>query len=710
MKQAISLLLLLALLIPAVTVAQTTPQQQQQDEPDDVVRISTQLVQTDVVVLDKNDQIVTDLKLEDFEVYDNGKKQDLRFMEFVSVDAGRRTEGKRPEALIASEEVARQMGASDVRRVIAFLVDDLTIPFADLAAVRQAISDFVENQMRDGDLVAIIRTVGGKGLLQQFTSDRRLLRRAIAQLNVSTSPFSGVNNPDFEKFQRNPAAGAGTETEESARELGGGTLEDIGSQNIESTSDETMRYFRGMLALSTADNIIESLRTVPGRKSMILFSSGIPIFDVSSTGAVYATTTELLRRVSDHAVRAGVVINTINPTSLRTGGVGGFVDMPTKSGLSAETPGFGRTGADIGGFNKPFGSGEQNLGLSSLANATGGISVTNRNDLKAGVEKVMARSRGYYVLAYTPSESFDNKFHKLDIRVKRQGLRVFKHAGYLAREDRRAVPNTKEEQIAAAVRSPLAKRDVDVSATLSLRHAPAGKAELGINALIDASKLKFKEEAGKYQTSYDVAGFIYDEVGKLRGGFSETINTTLTPDEYRNALKTGIPYYANTQLPPGYYQLRLAVREVETGNLGTLSRYVEVPDLSKGRFSMSSVFLHAVNPQNPTQPIPLLALRHLKRNQDLRYSAIIYNAKMDAGKSQLRSQVIISQGTNVLFREPEQPVVMQGADATQLVKIGQIGLSKVQPGRYVLTMIVTDPLAPKGNQTLSRSIDFIVTN
>jgi hypothetical protein len=76
----------------------------------------------------------------------------------------------------------------------------------------------------------------------------------------------------------------------------------------------------------------------------------------------------------------------------------------------------------------------------------------------------------------------------------------------------------------------------------------------------------------------------------------------------------------------------------------------------------------------------------------------------------VRSQLIISQGGKVLFREPEQEVEMKGTDASQLVKIGQLALGKVQPGRYVLTLVVTDPLADKGSQTLTRSVDFTVTN
>jgi hypothetical protein len=202
-------------------------------------------------------------------------------------------------------------------------------------------------------------------------------------------------------------------------------------------------------------------------------------------------------------------------------------------------------------------------------------------------------------------------------------------------------------------------------------------------------------------------------MGRLRGGFSETVNASLTAEELQRARATGgIPYYATTQLPAGYYQLRVAVRDTSTGQIGSLSRYVEVPNLSKGRLAMSSIFLHAVDAAAAAgaQPQPLLASRVLNRRQEVRYSAIIYNAKAEGGKPRVRTQLIISQNGKVLFREPEQEVEMKGTDASQLVKVGQIGLSKVQPGRYVLTLVVTDPLGDKNNQTLTRSIDFTVTN
>jgi len=61
-----------------------------------------------------------------------------------------------------------------------------------------------------------------------------------------------------------------------------------------------------------------------------------------------------------------------------------------------------------------------------------------------------------------------------------------------------------------------------------------------------------------------------------------------------------------------------------------------------------------------------------------------------------------------LLKEPEQEINV--SDPTKAIKIGQLGVSRVKPGRYTLTLIVTDPQADKKFRTVSRSIDFTVVD
>lgn len=700
---------LVLLLCSTLVLSQTSQSQKRQTEvgPDDVVRITTQLVQTDVVVVDGKDRVIPDLTLADFELYDNGKKQELKFLEFVSVDTGRRAEGKRPASDVPAaaafeNETMAGVSAKELKRVIAFVVDDLTIPVQDVVRVRNLLLNFVNNDMLNGDLIAVVRVVGGKGLLQQFTSDRTLLREAIAAIKPISHPYSSVGGPDLKRIElpRQP----GTVIESPVEDM-----EEVDRGETYSPTDEVNQWARGLSTLATANYVIESLKEIPGHKNMVIISGGIPIFQGVTGEPVFANITYLFQRLSDSALRAGVTLNAMDPRGLSaTPGVVSFSETPGRSNYESELlgtrTGFGRGGiADQATLSPLLAGASERLGLNTIAKLTGGVSVSNTDEFASALEKILARSRGYYLLAYTPNEKFDRKYHKLEVKVKRSDARVFHHHGYAAIEDRSRAERTKEEQIVAAARSPVAKRDLEISPSIALKLSPeTNKAACEVHILIDPKKLNFTHADNQYKTSLDIVGFVLDELGKQRGGFSESLNLNLSQENYERA-KSGIIYTAAIDLPPGYFQLRAVVREHSSGALGTFSKYLEIPNLKRDSMALSSLFLFAVD---GSQPTPLTAIRRVSRKQDLRYAVLIYNPKLKDGQPKLTSQLIISQGEKVLLRQPEEPVEPVGSN--QHAKVGQFGVSKMQPGRYVLTVIVTDTLADKKRQTSSRSLDFTV--
>ncbi len=713
MKRIVAVMLLAAGTL-CVALAQS-PQNPQKTQPesDEVLRITTELVQTDVVVMDKNDHVIPDLKLEDFEVYDSGHKQELKFIEFISSEAPLTAGTTKGIAKIApgiDTSVARDLAAKDIRRVIAFVVDDVTIPSEDMVRARQMLSDFVANKMQDGDLVAIVRTVGGKGLLEQFTSDRQILRRAIAQLGVrSIPPYLSFTGGDTDRLSGPPAPlGGGAPVGNSNNTTGTQTV-NSGSE-FAGPSEGTNQIPRAMLALSVSNYLVDSLRQIPGRKSLVLVSGGLPLFNIDN-GSVTGDIGQLFSILTDNATRSGVVINTMDVRGLSTSGaVASFVDTPAKSGLPS-TMGELRSGRT--GDPDTFGLDTKRLGdrsptelltLTALAGNTGGVSVVNANNFSAGLDRVLNRSKGYYRLAYRPSEKFDRKFHKLEIKVRRSGTHVYAPGGYFAREDKTAKPATKDEEIIFAAKSPLARRDLDIAAELQYTFLPNNQAQLDINTFIDAHKLNLKRDPeGKYQFAFDVVGFVVDQLGRTKGGISQTVKANLTEADYQRALSTGLSYTASTQLPPGYYQVRLVVREIDTGNIGTLSKYFEVPDLNNKQITMSSILLYEISQKTTAKnPQQLSAARVISRKQDLRYASVVYNAK------QATSRLIISQGNKMLFQEAEQPLQTAGSGPGQFLRVGQLALAKVYPGHYVLTLVITDPSADKKHQTVWRSVDFTV--
>ena len=401
MRRTIAILLVLAS-FTTLALTQTPQKPGQEPTPDDIIRVTTELVQTDVVVTDKNDQILTDLNLEDFELYDQGKKQEIKFMEYVGVDSPRRAEGNRasapPSALPSVVETTGNTGvtAKDLKRVVAFVIDDLTMQVQDLQPVRKMLLDFVNNKMLDGDLVAIVRVIGGKGLLQQFTTDRQLLRRAISAINLVVHPYAASSVPDPAKMT-NPVMSAAVDSPtayvESMTE----------APEIFSSNDDNIRYNRSLSTITTANLVIESLKQIPGRKNLVLISEGIPIFEIHDSGSIYSNTSALLSQLTDNAFRAGVVINAMDPRGMRaTPGVKGFDQTPAKSamggGMTAtsarEDATFGKGDAgENSALSAILAGGAEHIGLGTVAAYTGGISVVNTNNFEAGLDKILARSQ-----------------------------------------------------------------------------------------------------------------------------------------------------------------------------------------------------------------------------------------------------------------------------------------------------------------------------
>src|SRR5262249_47941218 len=716
-RAALSILLML---LP--TFAQNPPAKSTEGQ---VIRIGVDLVQIDVVVTDKSGKVVKGLSKNDFELYENGKKQLASFFEFV--DTSKRvsqTTPRAPEATRPEASTSQQgPGAAEISRIFAFVVDDLTIGYEDLVNVRQMLTHFVDNDLQPGDLVAIVRTVGGKGLVQQFTTDRSLLHRAVAALTPVSHQLSAFNNPDPPKLNPTQALAGNLSVKNTSEQDGS-------IPNLDSQFDDTNKALRAFMSLGTAGFVIDSMKELPGRKSLILISGGLPVLSANS-GAESTTISNFLNALTDRATRASVAINTMDIRGLKAfSGVAGFEDTPGRGALGVPASGqrsttnivndprntgsgFGRLPDEsLFGDKNPFDQLEAHAGLRVLSSSTGGINILDKNNFSEGLQKIISANDGYYLLGYTPVDSkFNGEFRRVDVKVKGDGLKVYTRRGYLAREDKSSTaPVTKQDQLLAAIKSPLARREVELEAMLLYKSAPKNQGAIDIDLVIDPEKLRFEQVDDKHQVDVDVAGFVYDQFGKLRGGFNQRLTASLVPGDYAKVRQAGLSYSAKNEGPPGGYQIRIAGLDNKTGGNGKLSRHIQIPDLSKGTLTASSLLLAAVPAQElkSEKPTPVSANRRISRKQDLRYAVMIYNAKQKEGKPQVRTQLFISQDGRVLFKQPEELAVPDGKDQSHLLKWGQLGLAGVKPGRYTLTLVITDPLAEKRSQTVTRSTDFVV--
>lgn len=745
------LTLSLTLLVAGTVFPQDKPQK---NDPDHTIRISTELVQMDVVVTDKNGRIVRGLSRDDFEIYEKGKRQPISFLEFVEAGSRSKSEGETAESR-AQQAVNHDLTEKDIRRIFAFVIDDLTVRFDDLVYVRQMLSNFVEKQMQPTDLVAIVRTVGGKGLLQQFTTDKDLLRRAIVSLLPVNHPLNVSdellgNRPLIDQnagqgMQSNrpqPTSSVARSAAESAAAEAGESIDsamDVSGDviDINSVADDSDKSLRAFMTLGMASFVIDSMEELPGRKSLVLISGGLPLLDAQA-GSTFGRVSSLLNLLTDNATRAAVSIHTMDIRGVTAyGELRSIDDLATPNVVPPTPTGSTGSGLDMGGTRRggsrstnartkaasvvdlntlgnrsAFTGRDAQEGLRSLAHATGGISIVNTNNFNQGLERILATSEGYYLVAYTPADAkFDGDFRKVEVKVKGEGLKVHSRRGYFARAAKESeTVSDKRGQLLAAIKSPLARRDVDLDAVLLYKASAPDRGSIDIHMVIDTKKLQFDQADDKYRANLDVAAFVFDEFGKLRGGFSDSIKPDLSPDQLKQAAKGGLTYTASTSLPSGVYHMKLVVRDNQTGALGTLSRYLEVPDLSKGRLAASSLLLGAVpaDSNKASNANWVLANRRISRKHNLLFATVIYNAKFKEGKPQVTTQLTVSHKGRVILKSTEEAVPINPQNAAQLLKLGQLKVSSIPSGRYLLTLTIKDSLADKKVQTLSRKIDFMV--
>src|SRR6476620_4644833 len=163
-------------LIVASAQAQTKPAPS--PEQDDVVRVNTELVQTDVMVFDKKGHFVDGLKAEQFALKVDNKAQTISF--FDRVTSGKATAGRGGAG--ASGANRRNPGNTPTAtstiqgRTVIFYVDDLHLAPDSLSRTRKALTEFIDRGMSEDDQVAITSSSGQIGFLQQFSNDRVALR------------------------------------------------------------------------------------------------------------------------------------------------------------------------------------------------------------------------------------------------------------------------------------------------------------------------------------------------------------------------------------------------------------------------------------------------------------------------------------------------------------------------------------------------------
>ena len=579
-------------LFPAIALSQTKPEPS--GEAQDVIKFDTSLVQTDVMVFDKQGRFVDGLKPEQFQLKINNTQREVSF--FEAVKSGTVTTTREDVAEAAKPGVKPTVLKTDAqKRAVIFFVDDLHLAPDSLNRARRALLDFIDNRIATNDMVAITSPSGQVGFLQQLTDNKDALRLAVSRLSYKANTKTDMDQPPMSEYialkirdgdeqaivyyiqeiQKQHCYSAGGQmicsvTPQAARQMVMNRANQIVVESAPST-DDTLRLLEGLMRTAAQ---------IPGRKLMFVISDGFYLND-RKTGAI-----DRIKKVTDAAGRAGVVIYTLDARGI----VSDAIDLTNSKPLDSKGM---LTGVGIGEI-----SASQD-GLNAVAKDTGGQAFRNTNQpMHEWVEKVMDETSNYYLLAWKPDneEQKKGKFKNIEVSiVGRPDLKVRVRTSYFKsaalpllttkKKSSKDSVKAREDDMRLVVDAPVAQHEVPTDVDLRFVQMPGFGTRVIATISIDESALTFDLSEGKLFADVDIAGIIYDDkgkpidsvVGRLRI-FRRDPNALAPADGATTKQKRSI-YRFSTLVPGGLYQVRVGIRDLKSSRTGSAVDWVTVPKI-----------------------------------------------------------------------------------------------------------------------------------
>jgi VWFA-related protein len=710
---ALSILKLLCCFFMAASIApaQQKPSpaaNEQAGDEEEVLRISTELVQTDVVVVDKQGRFVEGLKAEDFEVKVDGKKQPITFFEKV-------------KAWTASEEaqLAAARGGSSAPsstppaaatvergRTIIFFVDELHLSADSISRVRKLLLRFIEKEMGSDDLVAISSPTANLGFLQQFTNNKSVLRAAVSRLTYQPYSVGDTQMPPMTEYQARAVDSGQPDVvdffvEQKLREnpmltrpLAEPMVKQRASMILKQSSVVTINM------LGSLDNLMRTAQRVPGRKIAFFLTDGFFLDNNNSDSQ------NRLRRVATTAARAGVVIYTIDGSGLLTGPDMTEAEVFDPKGKHARAT----ATAQISPFQDS---------LYTLAEQTGGRVYVNSNNLNAGLTAAMEEISNYYLLSWRPDPETNRggKFRRIEVSVVgKPDLKVRARRGFLtegAATTAKATGNkaasspapvkTADDELREALNDLLPRKGLPAALSVNYLDLPEKVTMLTVGMKIPGEALTYEQAADKFNAVLDVLGAVYDEKGQPLSSFKDTLKASAASTDPANLRTQKVVYTTQVPIKPGLYQVRIAARDAQGKRTGSAMEWIEVPDLSKGSLTMSSLFiseLKAGQAQSDEEALKLPNMsidRRFANTSKLLFLTYIYNAARNstgANAPDVGIQIQILSGLKPILKTPVLNVSTEGlSDLSRIPYSAAIPLTGIPAGRYLMQITTTDRVA-----------------
>jgi VWFA-related protein len=547
-------------------------QAQQQEE---VLRLKTELVEIDLVVTDKQNHLVTDLKKEDFVVLEDGKPQQISFFSLVRPNAStlvdRKTASRFPAQPYQTDDLYPEPG-----RFIFIILDQPHISRDNYHRLREALLRFITEDLSPQDQVAVISKRGGMAVFQQASRSKQVMALAINAFLGGKLDYSGG------------IASASTPPDLSAFGSSIGLISLAGSLDLPTPSGESLHdEYQLREGLRSLTSIAKNASQLPGRKIAVFVSEKLPLWlspkSLSEKGAnsliAFENFSAELQQVIGLSRRGGLVFYTLDPRGL-TSPIKTAAEWEGKSALGNMTR---REDSIDELYDKMEKELQSRAGLRELAAATGGFPIFNHNDLRIGLQQVLADNEAYYLLGYYPTNTAqDGKFRRIKVTIKgRPDLIVRTRLGYIvpSEKDKKQKAQSKQERIKQALASLVPIRNVKVAIlrTAVSRDLRTGACLVRMVIHVDANSWPFKEAGDKHLASFEAIGFAYDLNGNLVDGFSKTFNLKLNPETYSLVLREGMNLHGQINLKKaGLYSIRVVVINRDTDQIGTASEWVQV--------------------------------------------------------------------------------------------------------------------------------------
>jgi len=658
-------------------------QQTQGDQP--VFRSSRDLISVDVVVRDRNGQIVRGLTPGDFEIREDGRPEQVLTVSFQEITqnspsaapntallAGVQSQlmENRAAAAVPPPAAPPDFSAQSLagHRLIALLFDLSSMQPDDVQRAIDAANKYVREQMSDADLVAVATVSSTLQVLTDFTPDREKVATVLAQLAYTDGTATVAPT----------ASTAATDEAELA------------ASDDTSTSTDTaeLDLFNNDIRLRALKTMAEALGAVEQKKAILYFSSGMQRSGQDNQVE--------LRSAVNAAVRANVSIYPVDTGGLQAVVPGGDARQASGRGQSLFS---GRGVADQ--FSRLSASQDT---LTMLAGDTGGQAFTDTNDFGEAFTRVQRDTSAYYLVGYSSSNSVkDGRFRRIQVRVKGDGLRVEARAGYYAERDfSHTSRGDRETQLQDELFAAVSSTDLPVLVSGAWFRLAADRYYVPIGLAVPGSAVPVASGAEK--VSLDVLGLVRDEQGRPVGRFRQTLQVPSAAGERTLAGKQ-VLYTSGVTLPPGHFTVKAVVRENSTGQIGSFEAPLTIPELKQQAFKISSVVLSTqLQPtqggktENPlardnTQLLPNLT-HVVSRDQKMYFYYEVYDPSETGSSPAVKTNLAFYRGKVKVFEtQAVERTEIDAADRHALVFRLEVPASQLKPGLYTCQVNVIDEVS-----------------